>query len=90
MPNITKPMSNRDGPQVLKAAYNEVDSSLTMSGFLTSQIGNKITSTVSTTSIANDTETFNYYENSSTLLYAVKLIYTDGTREQLLSAERIA
>lgn len=85
-----KSSSTYSGDQVLRSSYNEVDASLQTSGFLTARVGNKVTSTLSTTSIADDTETFSFYENVSTLLYTIRIIYTDGTREQMLSAERTA
>lgn len=85
----TKGLSDQDANQVLQSAYIEEDSTIMTTGFLTGLVGRKVTITVSTTTIANDTETYAFSENG-TALYSLKLIYTDATREQLMSAERIA
>lgn len=86
----SKPFSERDPDQTLRGSFNDVDKSLTTSGWLTSQIGNKITQTISTTTLVGDTSTFSYYDKQITLLYSIKLIFTDATQSILLSAERIA
>ncbi len=90
MPNQTlKPFSDRDYPQTLKLSYNDVDASLSTAGFLVGKVGRKIVPTTSTTTVANDTVTYAYSENTIAL-YSIKCIYTDGTRTDLISAERIA
>lgn len=90
MSDITKPISSRDAPQVLKSVYNGIDASLTTSGFLTSKVGNKVTVTITTTSISNDTEVYNFYQNTNVLLYTLTIVYTGTSRTQMLSAERTA
>lgn len=82
---IYKPFSDRDGNQVLKASFNDVDHSITINGFLVSKIGAKITRS----DVDSVTEDFSYYDNA-TLLYTFRLIYTDSTKADLVSAERIA
>lgn len=89
MANTVKPLSERDANQTLQAAFNDVDHSITTGGFLVGRVGHKITLTISTTTIANDTETYAFLDNG-TALYSLKLIYVDGTRAVLLSAERIS
>lgn len=85
----SKPISQLDGNQTLKRAFNEVNDTLTVDGFLVSVVGRKVTQTISTTTIAGDTATFDFSE-SGTPLYSLKLIFTDGTQSVLISAERIS
>lgn len=89
MSNTTKAPSDLDYSQTLQGAFNDVDATLSTNGFLVGKIGRKVIVTVSTTTTANDTETYAFSE-SGTALYSLKLIYTDGTRANLLSAERIS
>jgi hypothetical protein len=89
MADTQKPLSERDFGQTLKSSYNQVDASLTVAGFLTGRVGHKVSLAISTTTITNDTETFSYSDNG-TALYAIKIIYTSGTRDLMLSAERIS
>ncbi len=86
---IDKPVSNLDANQTLQTAYNDVDATISTNGFLVGKIGNKVTMTISTTTIANDTETYAFFDGV-TALYSIKVIYTDGTRQTLVSAERIS
>lgn len=81
--------SDLDMNQVIRSAFNEVDCSLTSAGFLTGLVGRKVAQVISTTSVTNDTATFTFSENGTTL-YVFKLIFTDGTQATLLSAERIS
>lgn len=85
----TKSQSNLDFQQTLKSSYNDVNATLSVDGFLVGKVGNKVTLAISTTTIANDTETYTFLDGA-TSLYQLKIIYTDGTRELMLSAERIA
>ena len=89
MSHTTKSLSDRDGSQTLQSAYNDVDASLGINGFLVGLVGRKIEQAISTTTISGDTSTFSFSENGK-LLYSLKIIYTDGTQGTLLSAERIA
>lgn len=89
MANTTKTLSSLDHPQVVQAAFNPEDSSLATNGFLVGKVGRKIALTISTTTITNDTETYAFTE-STVPLYTLKVIYTDGARTTLLSAERTA
>lgn len=89
MANTTKSLSDRDYEQAVQSVYNSVDATLSVNGFLVGKVGHKITQTITTTTIANDTEIFGFYDGA-TALYEVKVIYTDGTRSLMLSAERIS
>lgn len=85
MSNTTKEQTRLDGHQSLKASFNDVDFSLTVNGFLTGKVGRKI----EVDYVNTVTEQYNFMENGN-LLYTLEVIYTDVTKESLLSAERIA
>jgi hypothetical protein len=89
MANTTKPLSDRDYEQAVQSVYNGVDATLSVNGFIVGKVGHKITQTIATTSVVNDTEIFGFYDGATTL-YEIKVIYTDGTRSLMLSAERIS
>lgn len=90
MSDVTsKPMSLNDADQGIRYAFNRSDASLTTSGFVTAKVGHKITLAISTTNVTDDTETYSFYDGAN-LLYTLRIIYTDGTRETMIEAERIA
>lgn len=90
MPNrSSKELASADGNQVLQGSYNDVDKTLSTSGFLLGKVGRKIVLTISTTTVANDTESYAFSENGLAL-YTYTVIYTSGTRDVMLSAERTA
>jgi len=84
-----KPLSHLDYEQTLQSSYNDLNATLSVDGFLTGKVGRKVELSVSTTSVLNDTEVYNFSENG-TALYELTIIYTDGTRAQMISAERTA
>ena len=43
MSQTSKPMSDRDFQQTLRASFNDSDKSLTTSSFITAKVGHKIT-----------------------------------------------
>ena len=87
MSNTQKTMSERDANQTLQLSFNDVDASLTSAGFLVGKVGRKVVLSFSTTSVANDTQTYAFSENG-TALYSLKLIFTDSTYATMISAER--
>ena len=87
MNKTQKSLSQLDGQQTLQSAFNDEDSSMTISGFVDGKIGRKIEQTISTTNVANDTSTLTFTENG-TILKITKIIYTDSTRSEWLSVER--
>jgi hypothetical protein len=84
-----KPLSHLDYEQTMQSSYNDVNATLSVDGFLTGKVGRKVELAISTTTIANDTETYSFSE-SGTALYSLRIIYTDGTRALMISAERIS
>ena len=89
MSHTVKNLSERDARQTLQLSFNDVDASLTTNGFLVGKVGRKVTLAISTTTVANDTQTFTFLEDGVTL-YSLKIIYTDNTYATMLSAERIS
>jgi hypothetical protein len=89
MSETQKPLSDRDYQHTLRASYNNTDKSLSVSGFLTAKVGHKVVLTITTTTITNDTEVYAFTDTGNAL-YTLTIIYTDGTRSNLLSAERTA
>jgi hypothetical protein len=89
MSNTTKSISKQDAENVLRSSFNDVENSLTVNGFLVGKVGRKVELIVSTTNVSDDTETYTFKEGSVSL-YALRVIYTTGVRDQLLSAERIS
>lgn len=84
-----KPPSDLDHTQNVQRSYNDVNSTLSVDGFLTGLVGRRVDLAISTTTIANDTETYTFSENSVTL-YVYVIVYTDGTRSTMLHATRTA
>jgi len=89
MADTTKQKSQLDGNQTLQKAFNDVDASMTVNGFVVGKVGHKVTLSITTTSLANDTEVYTFTD-SGTQLYIITIIYTDGARDTLLSVERTA
>ena len=89
MPITQKPLSHLDYEQTMQSSYNDVNATLSVDGFLTGKVGRKVELAISTTTIVDDTETYSFSENG-TALYALKIIYTDGSRALMISAERIS
>lgn len=84
-----KPLSQRDPGQVLQAAQNDIDDTITVNGFLVGLVGRRIDLTITTTNVANDTEVYAFSENGIAL-YTLTIVYTDGMRATLLYCERTA
>jgi len=85
-----KPMSDQDGDQVLKYAFNDVDATISTNGFLVGEVGRQITLATSTTTNPGDTQTYTFADPIGVQLYQIQLIYTDNTYATLISATRIA
>lgn len=92
----TKPLSERDGNQVLQGAFNDVDKTISTNGFLVGKVNHKITR-VDTNPIfltgLQAGDDYSFFDNSvggPGLLYTLRLIFSDATRGTLVSAERVA
>lgn len=84
-----KRLSDQDANNTLRHAYIPEDGTISVNGFIAGKVNRKVDVAIQTTTIANDTEQFTFSE-SGTTLYIIKAIYTDGTRDTLLSVERTA
>jgi hypothetical protein len=89
MSHINKVLSERDANQTLQSAYNDVDATISTNGFLVGKVGNQVALAISTTTVANDTETYTFFDNA-TQLYQIRIIYTDGSRNTIITATRIS
>lgn len=90
MANTTsKQMSNQGFENVLRHAHNEVDASITTNGFLVGKSGHKITMSLATTNIADDSIVYSFYDGA-TLLYEIKTVHPNAQTLDILSAERIS
>lgn len=86
--NSQKEIPKQDMEQAVRYVYNNNEKTISVNGFLAGKVGHKIELAISTTSVANDTETYTF-KDTTLIVSVIKVIYADGTREQFLSAERI-
>jgi hypothetical protein len=84
-----KPASDSSSENTLRGSYNDMNKTFGVDGFLVGRVGHKVELAIGTTNVANDTETYTFSDNG-TILYVLEIIYTSGSRDTLLSAERIA
>lgn len=89
MDATNKRLSPKDQEQAIRSAYNDVNSTIGVDGFLTAIIGRRVDQSITTTNVANDTSVFDFSENGLAL-YQITVVYTDGTRTDILFAERTA
>lgn len=83
--STTKPASNLSQENILRASANFEDGSLTTTGFLTGKVGRR----VEMATVGADTEVYTFLEDGIQL-YEITIVYTDGTKETMLSSERTA
>jgi hypothetical protein len=89
MASSNKIMTQKDADQAIRSAYNDVNTTVGVDGFLVGEVGRKITQTITTTTSSNDTLVFDFYEQSgASHLYQFTIIYTDSTYATMLSATR--
>jgi hypothetical protein len=87
--STSKPTSNVSSENALRGAYNEVDASLTTNTFLVGKVGHKVEMSLATTNIADDSIVFTF-KDGTTVLYAIKVVYSTAQTLDTLSAERIS
>lgn len=88
--NTDKKASIKDYEQTLRSSYNDANATLGVDGFVVGKVGRRITRAVATTNVTDDTEIYNFYDNQTDLLYTLQIIYTDGSRSDILEVERTA
>jgi hypothetical protein len=77
-----KKLSDRDAAQTNQLSFNDVNATMGVDGFIVGLKGRKITRTDGGTF-----EEYSFYEGA-TLLYTIKITYTDITKSNLLEVER--
>ena len=85
----TKQPTKLDYEQSIQEAYNDVNATLSVDGFLTGKVGHKVSLALAMTTIPDDTEIYTF-EDNGTILYQITIIYTDNSRSLMVSAERTA
>lgn len=81
----TKPPTKLDYEQAIQGSFNDMNSTLSVDGFIVGKIGHKIVRS-EPSAVAEDYE---FYDDV-TLLYTIRITYTDALKQTLLSVERIA
>lgn len=89
MSKTQKPASDLDSTQNIQNSFNDINSTLSVDGFLTGLVGRRVDLAISTTTVPNDTQTFTFSENGISL-YAFKIVFTDATYSLMLYATRIS
>jgi hypothetical protein len=85
MSETSKQATNAGMGNVMSSIYNPEDKSITTAGFLVGKVGHKI----QYNSVTSSSERYDYYDGAN-LLYSILITYTDSTKSQLSSAERVA
>lgn len=92
MANIIKNSSRKSYGQVLQNAYNDIDATLSTSGFLTGKIGNSIQRTDTAGGDLDGAaagDDFSYYDGED-FLYTIRVLYDDAGKTIFHSATRVA
>lgn len=93
----TKQPTKLDYEQSIQGAYNDVNATLSVDGFLTGKVGHKVELAVSDEDLGSG-ETLNKeiytfkdkVDGVYVVIYEITIIYTDSSRSQMVSAERTA
>ena len=85
MGSTQKKAEAANASNVLAAAFNHADSSLTTAPFVTGLVGRKILKT----DIDSVTEDYTHSENG-VVLYTLRVTYSDSTKAGFVSVERTA
>ena len=78
-----KEASQQSADNTLRYAFNDADKSLTTSTFVTAKVGHKIMRNV----ISPTVDDFESYDGSS-LLFTIRVTYTNSTHDDIVSVER--
>ena len=89
MEHSTKQFSEYDYEQIFQKIFNGEGATISVDGFLAGKVGRKVELNITTTTVANDTEVFTFSE-SGVNLFEFTIVYTSGSRDNMLSAERTA
>lgn len=84
--HTTKKMTDKDANQVLTSAYNNVDATISVNGFVNAQLNNSVQRTPISATIDN----WSYYDGpTGTLLYVLQVVYDDSAHDNVNSVTRI-
>lgn len=92
MSGTTKPTSPLGADNVMREIYNPEDDSITTSAFITAQVGYKITRTDTGAGDLGGNaagDDFTYFDGA-TQLYTLRVLWSDVTKETLVSVERVS
>lgn len=85
----TKPPTKLDYEQALQGSYNDMNSTLSVDGFIVGKVGHKIVRS-EPSSVEEDYQFYDKVNGSDVLLYTIRITYTSALKQNLLSVERIA
>jgi FKBP-type peptidyl-prolyl cis-trans isomerase (trigger factor) len=81
----TKKPTKLDYEQAIQGSFNDVNSTLSVDGFIVGKVGHKIVKE----NFSATEEDYSFYDNT-TLLYKLRITYTSALKQDLASVERIA
>lgn len=81
----TKPPTKLDYEQAIQGSFNDMNSTLSVDGFIVGKVGHKVVRTAPSGTV----EVYSFYDNS-TLLYEITITYTTSTKEEIAQVERTA
>jgi hypothetical protein len=85
MSQTSKQESVLNSNNAIRASYNAVDKSITTAGFLTGKVGHKIERVI----VDSYTDDYKYFD-AATLLYTIRITYSDVAKSEFVSAERVS
>lgn len=85
MAQTSKRTPDLSSENVLRDIYNDSDKSITTSSFISAKVGHKIVRNV----ISSTIDDFEHYD-SSTLLFTLRVTYTNAAHDDIVSVERTA
>lgn len=83
MSETSKTPSEYDQQQIIQRAYNKENATVAVDGFIVGKVGRKVVRS----DISSTIEDYSFYD-STTLLYTIRITYTDSTKTTLNQVER--
>ena len=83
MADTTKLLSERDANQVLQHVHNNVNATLSVDGFVVGKVGRKVVRSV----VSPTVDDYEFYD-SATLLYTLRVTYSDASHTDVNQVER--
>lgn len=83
MSETSKTPSEFDQQQILQRAYNKENATVAVDGFIVGKVGRKVVRS----DITSSSEDYSFYD-STTLLYTIRITYTDSSKSTLSQVER--